>query len=125
MPVGLVAVAQAEGVGFIDLNEKVAARYDALGRDAVMKLFPQVTPDEHNHPNRAGAELNAEFVIAGLKALTPNPLAQYYSAKAAGVEVGRTSVRRRGESRMRKMGRTEVRPAFRRRGLLGFALMLQ
>jgi lysophospholipase L1-like esterase len=76
-------VAQAEGVGFIDLNEKVAARYDALGRDAVMKLFPQVTPDEHTHPNRAGAELNAEFVIAGLKALTPNPLARYFSAKAA------------------------------------------
>lgn len=79
------AVAQAEGVGFVDLNEKVAARYDALGRDAVMKLFPQVTPDEHTHPNRAGAELNAEFVIAGLKALRANPLDQYFSAKAAEV----------------------------------------
>jgi len=77
------AVAKAEGVGFIDLNEKVAARYDALGREAVMKLFPQVTPDEHTHPNRAGAELNAEFVIAGLKALTPNPVEKYFSAKAA------------------------------------------
>ena len=65
---------------------EIAARYDARGRDAVMKLFPQVMPDEHTHPNRAGAELNAEFVIAGLKALTPNPLAQYYSAKAAGVK---------------------------------------
>ena len=80
------AVATAEGVAFIDLNEKVAARYDALGRDAVMKLFPQVTPDEHTHPNRAGAELNAEFVIAGLKALPANPLAKYCSAKAAGVK---------------------------------------
>jgi lysophospholipase L1-like esterase len=79
------AVARAEGVGFIDLNEKVAARYDALGRDAVMKVFPQVMPDEHTHPNRAGAELNAEFVIAGLKTLTRNPLAEYFSAKAAGV----------------------------------------
>ena len=80
------AVAQAEGVGFIDLNEMVAARYDALGRDAVMKLFPQVTPDEHTHPNRAGAELNAECVIAGLKALKPNPVERYFSAKAADVK---------------------------------------
>lgn len=79
------ATARAEGAGFIDLNEKVSARYDALGREAVMKLFPQVTPDEHTHPNRAGAELNADFVIAGLKALMPNPLEKYFSAKAAEV----------------------------------------
>jgi len=79
-------VAKAEGVGFIDLNARVAERYDALGRDAVMKLFPQVTPDEHTHPNRAGAELNAEIVIAGLKALTPNPLEKFFSAKAADVK---------------------------------------
>jgi len=77
------AVAKEEDVGFIDLNEKVAARYDALGHDAVMKQFPQVTPDEHTHPNRAGAELNAEIVIAGLKALRLNPLESYFSAKAA------------------------------------------
>lgn len=79
------AVAKTEGVGFIDLNEKVAAKYDALGHDAVMKLFPQVTPDEHTHPNRAGAELNAQIVVAGLKALRPNPVGKYFSAKAAGV----------------------------------------
>ena len=79
------AVAQAEVVGFIDLNEKIAARYDALGRDAVMKLFPQVTPDEHTHPNRSGAELNAEIVIAGLKALPANPLEKFFSAKAGNV----------------------------------------
>ena len=76
------AVAKAEGVGFIDLNARVAERYDALGREAVMKLFPQVKPDEHTHPNRAGAELNAEIVIAGLKALTPNSVGKYFSAKA-------------------------------------------
>jgi lysophospholipase L1-like esterase len=77
------AVATAEGVGFIDLNEIVAAKYDALGRDAVMKLFPQVTPDEHTHTNRPGAELNAQIVVAGLKALRPNPLEKFFSAKAA------------------------------------------
>ena len=72
------AVAKAEGVGFIDLHEMAAANYDALGRDAVMKLFPQVTPDEHTHPNLAGARLNAELVIVGLKRLPKNPLGPYF-----------------------------------------------
>jgi lysophospholipase L1-like esterase len=73
------AVAKAEGVDFIDLNETVAEKYDALGREAVMKLFPQVTPDEHTHPNLAGARLNAEWVVVGLKRLPKNPLAPYFS----------------------------------------------
>jgi lysophospholipase L1-like esterase len=47
----------------------VASHYDALGRAAVMRLFPQVTPDEHTHTNLAGAELNARQVMRGLKAL--------------------------------------------------------
>lgn len=62
-------VARQQQVGFIDLNEQVARQYDALGRDAVMQLFPQTTPDEHTHTNWAGAELNARTVVAGLKAL--------------------------------------------------------
>jgi acetyl esterase/lipase/lysophospholipase L1-like esterase len=73
-------VAAAERVGFIDLNEMVARRYDELGRHAVMALFPQVTPDEHTHTNQAGAELNAATVIAGLKGLATDPLAAYFSA---------------------------------------------
>jgi lysophospholipase L1-like esterase len=63
------AVARAEHVGFIDLNEDIARRYDALGREAVMRLFPQTTPDEHTHTNWAGAVLNAQIVVDGLKAL--------------------------------------------------------
>jgi hypothetical protein len=59
----------------------VAARYDELGHDAVMKLFPQVTPDEHTHTNWAGADLNAQTVIAALKTLHPDPLAPYFSTK--------------------------------------------
>jgi lysophospholipase L1-like esterase len=62
-------VARAEHVGFIDLNETVARRYDELGHDAVMQLFPLTTPDEHVHTNWAGAQLNADKVLAGLKAL--------------------------------------------------------
>jgi lysophospholipase L1-like esterase len=66
-------VARQERVGFIDLNEMVAKKYDDMGHDAVMKLFPQVVPDEHTHTNLAGAELNARMVVAGL----PAPLRAY------------------------------------------------
>jgi lysophospholipase L1-like esterase len=63
------AVARSEQAGFIDLNEMAARRYDEIGREEVMKLFPLTTPDERIHTNWAGAELNAQFVAAGLKAL--------------------------------------------------------
>jgi len=56
-------VAAEEGVAFIDLNELVAARYDALGEAAVNALFA----DAHTHTSRAGAEVNAEIVAAELK----------------------------------------------------------
>ncbi len=78
-------VAATEKAPFIDLNEIIADRYDELGHDAVMKLYPQVTPDEHTHTNLAGAEFSASCVIAGLKALPADPLAPYFSAKAQGV----------------------------------------
>ena len=82
-------VAAQEHVGFVDLNEIVAAKHDALGHDAVMKLFPAPVTmpdgrvvDEHTHPNLAGAVLNAECVVSGLKGLKENPLAPFFSAKA-------------------------------------------
>ena len=62
-------VARQQKVGFIDLNGMIARQYDTMGRDAVMRLFPLVTPDENTHTNLAGAELNARAVVAGLKAL--------------------------------------------------------
>ena len=67
-------VALEEGAGFIDLNETVARKYDDMGRDAVMTLFPRVTPDESTHTNLAGAELNARTVAAGLHG---HPLGAY------------------------------------------------
>ena len=78
-------VAEQEHVPFIDLNGLVAQQYDALGHEAVMKLFPQVTPDEHTHTNWAGADLNARTVVAALKTLHPDPLASYFSAKGESV----------------------------------------
>ncbi|WP_395406211.1 DUF6250 domain-containing protein [Pseudoduganella sp. UC29_106] len=78
-------VARQQNVGFIDLNENVARQYDALGRDAVMKLFPLVTPDERVHTNMAGAEFNARAVVAGIKALRVAPLLAAMSPGAAAV----------------------------------------
>ncbi len=66
-------VARQEGAGFIDLNERVAGRYDALGPEKVEALFA----DPHTHTSRAGAELNADCVIEGLKALDPDPAAAW------------------------------------------------
>ncbi len=70
-------VAADEKVSFVDLNEIIARRYDALGEAQVEPLFT----DPHTHTSRAGAELNAECVVAGLKTLDGNPLGRYLSAK--------------------------------------------
>jgi len=85
-------VAAQEKVGFIDLNELVARKHDELGHDAVMKLFPapvtsadgRVT-DEHTHPNLAGAVLNAEIVVAGIKMIHEDRLASFLNAKGRAI----------------------------------------
>jgi lysophospholipase L1-like esterase len=74
-------VAEQEHVGFIDLNEIIARKYDALGEAAVEPLFA----DPHTHTSRAGAELNADCVVAGLKALPHDPVADYFSAKGKAI----------------------------------------
>jgi lysophospholipase L1-like esterase len=68
--------ASAEGVGFIDLNELIAARYDELGAEAVNALFA----DEHTHTTLTGAELSARIVAEALKTLSGNPFAAFMSA---------------------------------------------
>ncbi len=66
-------VATSEGVALVDLNEIIAKRYEELGPEKVEPLFG----DPHTHTSRAGAELNADAVVTGLKMLKPDPLAQY------------------------------------------------
>src|SRR5215470_14473779 len=78
-------VAKKEKVGFIDLNEIIARQYEAMGAEKVEPLFA----DEHTHTTLAGAELNAASVVSGLKALKPDPLASYYSAKAATIDAAK------------------------------------
>ena len=71
-------MATQEGVGFVDLNEIIARRYDVLGEAAVEPLFG----DPHTHTSRAGAELNAECVVSGLKALKNDPVANIFPPRA-------------------------------------------
>jgi lysophospholipase L1-like esterase len=84
-------VAQAENVGFIDLNELIARRLDALGKEKVDQLYvPNPTPQnpkgETVHPGWDGAVINAEVVVSGLKALgDKNPVAAWFSEKAQSV----------------------------------------
>ena len=75
-------VAEEEHVPFIDLNEIVARRYDAVGPAAVDPLFG----DPHTHTTWAGAVLNAEAVVSGLRALPRHPLDKYLSDKGKAIK---------------------------------------
>ena len=66
-------VAQQEGVAFIDLNDLTARKYEQLGPDEVKKFFPS----DHTHTNEAGAKLNAESVVDGIKANKKLALKKY------------------------------------------------
>lgn len=74
-------VARAEKAPFVDLTALVADRYQALGPEKVRAFFG---PD-YAHTSPAGAELNAESVVAGLKALPALPLAPLLSDKGRAV----------------------------------------
>lgn len=58
-------VAEQEGVAFIDANDLIAARYEALGAD---KLDPHFG-DASLHTSKAGADLNAEIIATELRKL--------------------------------------------------------
>jgi hypothetical protein len=74
------------GARWLDrITEIIARRYDALGEAAVEPLFG----DPHSHTSGAGAELNAECVAAGLKALPHDPVAAYFSAKGKAINAVR------------------------------------
>jgi Lysophospholipase L1 and related esterases len=56
-------VAENEGAYFIDLNAITADKYDKLGPDETKKFFP----GDHTHTNPAGADVNAQSVVEGLR----------------------------------------------------------
>ncbi|MVN90975.1 rhamnogalacturonan acetylesterase [Mucilaginibacter aquatilis] len=57
-------IAQQENVAFINLNSISADKYDKWGADSVKKFFP----GDHTHTNKAGATVNAQSVVEGIKA---------------------------------------------------------
>jgi rhamnogalacturonan acetylesterase len=61
--------ARAGGAFFIDLNRLAADQYDALGREQTAQCFA-----DNQHTTRAGAKINAQSVVEGLKQLKDCPL---------------------------------------------------
>ena len=74
--------ARTSGAAFINLNEIVAREYDRLGPQAVLALFA----DKGTHTTPAGAQLSAQSVIAGLRALPGAPMDRYLSTKGQAVQ---------------------------------------
>ena len=66
-------VAHSEHAAFLDLNERIAQRYEALGEEKVKGLFY----GDHTHTNPDGARLTAEIVVEGLEALPGRPLHRF------------------------------------------------
>jgi lysophospholipase L1-like esterase len=75
-------VAKAHNAPYFDLTMVITAAYKKAGHDKVETYFA----DKGTHTTDLGAQLNAACVIAGLKSLTNNPLAPYFSEKAKDVE---------------------------------------
>jgi rhamnogalacturonan acetylesterase len=74
--------AKATGAAFIDLNEIIALEFERLGVEKVAPLFG----DARTHSTPAGALLNAQMVIAGIRALDRPKLKKYLSAKGKETE---------------------------------------
>jgi len=58
--------AKAEGAAFVDLNEIVAKKYEALGEE---KVKADYFLEDHTHTTPAGAMVNARAVVEGVREL--------------------------------------------------------
>jgi rhamnogalacturonan acetylesterase len=70
--------AKTTGAFFIDLNTIAANRYDSLGDEKVAPYFA-----DHQHTTKAGARLNAESVVKGIRQLKDCPLVKYLAPSPA------------------------------------------
>jgi len=77
--------AVATHAAYIDLNEIVALEFEKLGPEKVAPLFG----DARTHSTPAGALLNAQMVVAGIRSLKKPDLKKYLSA--AGRSIQKTS----------------------------------
>jgi len=74
--------AAATDAAYIDLNEIVALEFERLGPDKVAPLFG----DARTHSTPAGALLNAQMVVGGIRALKKPDLKKYLSATGKAIE---------------------------------------
>jgi rhamnogalacturonan acetylesterase len=65
--------ADETGAYFIDLHERIATTYEQMDTLKVNSFFPA----DHTHTNKAGAELNAQKVVEGIKDLKKCKLKKY------------------------------------------------
>lgn len=68
---------QEQRTDFVDANAIISDEYERLGAQKVMAFFP----GDHTHTSPAGAEVNADCVVAGLKSLLDAPVTRFLSAK--------------------------------------------
>jgi rhamnogalacturonan acetylesterase len=68
-------VAEKEKVFFLDLNEITALKYEKETPEVIVKTY--FTPKDNTHTSEAGAKMNAQSVVEGLKKLKGNPLKKY------------------------------------------------
>ena len=80
-----LAIAKETETLFVDLYEIIARRFETLGSKKVDSLYVP-TPTERLHSGWDGAVVNAECVVAGLKGLTGDPFAAYFSTLSKSVE---------------------------------------
>jgi lysophospholipase L1-like esterase len=81
-------ICEQEKIAFVDHCLITAELYEKMGRDAVAKLFIQ----DHTHTTTAGAVLNAETFITGLKALKEMPLVNYLNERGNTLAIQTASV---------------------------------
>ena len=74
--------ARATGAAYLNLNEIIALKFEALGAVKVAPLFG----DARTHSTPAGALLNAQLVISGIQALDKPNLRKYLSAKGKSIK---------------------------------------
>ena len=68
-PAWTEAAAKEAGVHFIDLHAMIEAKYEALGEQVVTDTYYPVK--ETTHTDWAGAILNAQIVVEGIKQVDP------------------------------------------------------
>lgn len=79
------------GAEFVDLNEFIARRYEAAGEETVRRDY--FTSADHTHTTKAGAQVNAECIAAGLRDAAL-PLAKYLVDRSAQSEPSHASADR-------------------------------